>query len=269
VPFPKANVTQIRWMAIEDLVAVAESAGQELLKHFKGQIESAANASRPPAAATVLNRALQAATGRKPTDAAIRAAHKVIVAGLKRLNDSIPLLSPFEDPPAYGERRRWNHVWLVDPLDGRDAFAGGRSEFTVNIGLVEDGQPIYGVVHAPAKGTTYFGRVGKGALKRIGGAMPARISAPTDAPDPNMRRESGETAPEGSSRALAMCALLEQPAPVAPDFGPVPEWRAAAAQAILSAAEVQTGEGASGAAHLYNSRELVVGPLNVRPEVPA
>jgi 3'-phosphoadenosine 5'-phosphosulfate (PAPS) 3'-phosphatase len=70
------------------------------------------------------------------------------------------------------------------------------------------------------------------------------------------------------SRALAMCQLLERPARSASSFGPAPEWKVAAAQAVLGAA----GLGAcdqTGAEPLYNSRTLVIGPLEFRARQPA
>jgi fructose-1,6-bisphosphatase/inositol monophosphatase family enzyme len=262
VPFPKANVTSIRWMAIDDLVALAEAAGRELLRHYDGEV---APAARGKAAPGVLDRALRLALGRDPADAAARAAHKVIVAGLRRLNADIPVLSPLDEPPPHAQRRQWNHAWLVDPLDGRDAFARHRGEFSVDIALVEDGRPIYGIVHAPALGTTFFARHRKGAFRRVGNGEPVRISA-----DPEMPAAAADAAAgdDGSSRALAMCEPLRHPGVAAPEFGRTPEWRAAAAHAILAMADLRIVDGGSGEPQ-YNSAELAVGPLRVLAREPA
>ncbi len=53
-------------------------------------------------------------------------------------------------------------TWIVDPLDGTTNFVQGIPLFCVSIGLVEDGQPVLGVVHAPALGQTFWGGPGQG-----------------------------------------------------------------------------------------------------------
>lgn len=65
-------------------------------------------------------------------------------------------------------------TWIVDPLDGTVNFIQGIPLFTVSIGLVEDGRPILGVVHAPALGQTFWGAPGSGAFE---GQRPIAVSA--------------------------------------------------------------------------------------------
>jgi len=47
--------------------------------------------------------------------------------------------------------------WLIDPLDGTKQFVTRKGEFTVNIALIENRRPIFGIVHAPALESTYWG----------------------------------------------------------------------------------------------------------------
>ena len=56
--------------------------------------------------------------------------------------------------------------FLVDPLDGTKEFVRGGDDYTVNIGLIEDGAPKLGVVFAPATGRLHGGSVGDGRLGR-------------------------------------------------------------------------------------------------------
>jgi len=84
----------------------------------------------------------------KEGDAAPQA-NKVICDGLKKLYPSIPILSE-QDPTAYSERKDWKNFWCVNALDGKSEFMKRSGEFTVNIGLCEDGKPIAGVVFCPA-----------------------------------------------------------------------------------------------------------------------
>ena len=113
-----------------------------------------------------------------PVTEADQAAHDHIVAGLERLTPGIPVLSEESGAGQHARGRSgWDWHWLVDPLDGTRRFIRGSEEFTVNIALVFGGQPILGVVDAPAMGTVYFGHMGGGAfLCEEGSGAPVPIS---------------------------------------------------------------------------------------------
>lgn len=64
-------------------------------------------------------------------------------------------------------------LWIVDPLDGTVNFVQGIPFFAVSIGLVEDGRPQLGVVHAPALGQTIYGAPGSGCFD---GLRPTSVS---------------------------------------------------------------------------------------------
>ena len=77
--------------------------------------------------------------------------------------------------------------WLVDPLDGTANFLHGLEAVGVSIGLVEDGVPIVGVVHAPLFGRTYSARLGGGAFRddqpiRVSERAPAQAICATGFP---------------------------------------------------------------------------------------
>lgn len=54
-------------------------------------------------------------------------------------------------------------AWYVDPLDGTANFLHGFESVGVSIGLVRDGEPVVGVVHAPFYDRTFHGFQGGGA----------------------------------------------------------------------------------------------------------
>lgn len=91
---------------------------------------------------------------------------RIISAALReRFPDDVLLT---EESPEEGEGwRTAERVWIVDPLDGTSDFkkhaSHGRIGFAVMIGLVIDGRPTLGVVHAPAARRTFLGLVGEGA----------------------------------------------------------------------------------------------------------
>ena len=57
-------------------------------------------------------------------------------------------------------------LFVIDPLDGTKEFIAGRDEFTVNLAIVTDGVPLFGIVGAPALGSIWRGFVGRGAQRQ-------------------------------------------------------------------------------------------------------
>lgn len=96
-----------------------------------------------------------------PVTEADERAERIILDGLARLAPDIPVVAEEEAAagriPDTGRR-----FFLVDPLEGTKEFISRSGEFTVNIALIEDGEPVRGAVYAPALGRLYWGR-GQGA----------------------------------------------------------------------------------------------------------
>lgn len=111
-----------------------------------------------------------------PITAADVASHRVIVAGLRHLSHDIPVLSEEGAEIPWSERKQWRRFWLIDPIDGTKDFTQRTGEFTVNIALIENGEPILGVVTAPALKEAYWGLKGEGAYKRDRTGRTRRIS---------------------------------------------------------------------------------------------
>src|SRR3990167_5138123 len=105
-----------------------------------------------------------------PVTEADRAGERLI---LQRLAEAFPDVtviseehaSEFGTPDAVGSR-----FFLVDPVDGTKAFVRGDPNFTVNIGLIENGRPVAGAVTAPASDETWFTQGGQAMKRQIGGA---------------------------------------------------------------------------------------------------
>ncbi len=100
---------------------------------------------------------------KSPLTLADKRSHEIIVRYLKEFN--IPILSEEGKEISYEERKMWNTLWIVDPLDGTKEFVKRNGEFTVNIALVRDGKTELGVVLVPEKGTLYFSAKGVGTYK--------------------------------------------------------------------------------------------------------
>ena len=194
-----------------------------------------------------------------PITAADIASHNVIVEGLSNLSEDIPILSEEGAEIPWSERKHWQRFWLIDPIDGTKDFTQRTDEFTVNIALIENGEPILGVVTAPALKEAYWGLRGQGAYKRDNTGHVQRISV---APPGEAKRVvasknhlnedtkafidklgAHELVQAGSS--LKFCKIAEGHADIYPRLAPTCEWDTGAAHAVLLAAggKVETLEG--------------------------
>ncbi|MBX7066407.1 MAG: hypothetical protein K1X28_04170 [Parachlamydiales bacterium] len=68
--------------------------------------------------------------------------------------------------PKWFEKR---HVWLINPIDGTKNFEKGSDDFHVQIGLLDQDQPVLGVVYYPAKDVFVWAKRGEGAWIEEGG----------------------------------------------------------------------------------------------------
>ena len=83
----------------------------------------------------------------------------------KLSSTDLPILSEEGREIPYENRKNWEQLWIIDPLDGTKEFIKRNDEFTVNIALVEYGMPILGVVYAPVKKALYFAAKNIGSYK--------------------------------------------------------------------------------------------------------
>jgi 3'(2'), 5'-bisphosphate nucleotidase len=196
---------------------------------------------------------------------------RVIIEGLKRLTPEIPILSEESAQAPWAERQTWRELWVVDPLDGTREFVKRNGEFTVNVALVIDHEPVLGVVSAPAQGLVYWGAQGLGAFTEHRGQ--ARTAIRAASPQRPLRvvgsrsHASKETAAyleklaqhvmTGVGSSLKFCLLAEGKAELYPRFGPTSEWDTAAGQAVLEAAGGQVTR-LDGHKLRYNCRESVL-----------
>src|SRR6195256_6355175 len=77
---------------------------------------------------------------------------RIIIEGLTQITPEVPILSEESAQAPWAERQTWRELWVVDPLDGTREFVKRNGEFTVNIALVVEHEPILGIVAAPAQG---------------------------------------------------------------------------------------------------------------------
>lgn len=184
-----------------------------------------------------------------PVTEADRAAELVILAALARLAPGVPVIA--EEEVAAGRiPAHDSNYFLVDPLDGTKEFIRGGDDYTVNIGLIENGTPTLGVVYAPATGRLHGGLVGAGAWLDEGlGPRPiatrqrgANVTAVASKSHLNqatidyLEAAVGQCAYTSVGSSLKFCIVAEGEADIYPRAAPTSEWDTAAGHAVLLAA---------------------------------
>jgi len=218
----------------EEIIEIAERAGSIILSIYQRDFEIKEKADH------------------SPLTEADMASHTFISESLKRLHPSIPLLSEESLDVEMAERMSWESYWLIDPLDGTKEFVKRNGEFTVNIAYVENHRPIFGVVHAPVLGVTYWGGADIASFKKTEeGQQKIRVrKLPTKSSDIKIVGSRSHQSEEflafmrsysdavliamGSS--LKLCLVAEGVADLYPRLGLTSEWDTAAAQAVVEGA---------------------------------
>lgn len=207
-----------------------------------------------------------------PLTLADKTAHHYIVHHL--LPTNIPILSEEGAHLPYNERKNWERLWVVDPLDGTKEFIKRNGEFTVNIALVENGVPVLGVIYVPVTQTLYAGNVAEGAwcVKNA-----TRIQLPLDSARKNftvvasrshlsketedyiqqMKEQHEDVQLVSSGSSLKICLVAEGSADVYPRFAPTMEWDTAAGDAIARAAGKTVTNAETGLPLTYNKADLL------------
>jgi 3'(2'), 5'-bisphosphate nucleotidase len=196
---------------------------------------------------------------------------RVILEGLAQVTPDIPILSEESAKAPWSQRRTWRELWVVDPLDGTREFVKRNGEFTVNIALVVEHEPVLGMVSAPAQGLLYWGAAGIGAFSHHRGAarLPIHVSAPqhplrvvgsrshASAATAAYLTRLGDHVTQGIGSSLKFCLVAEGNAELYVRYGPTSEWDTAAGQALLEAAGGQVTR-LDGHRLRYNCRDSVI-----------
>ena len=224
--------TENRLELLENLLPVVRRAGAVIMDIYKTDF------------------AVRGKEDASPVTEADERAEALILPALAELTPAIPVVAEEAVAagriPEVGER-----FWLVDPLDGTREFISRNGEFTVNIGLIERGEPVLGVVLAPALDRLFAGAVGVGAFAEDAGAR--RAIAVREPPAEGLTvvasRSHGEPAAletflqgrriahlRNAGSSLKICLVAAGEADLYPRLGRTMEWDIAAGHAVLAAA---------------------------------
>ena len=201
----------------------------------------------------------------------------------------IHILSEEGKSVGYEDRKDWEALWIVDPLDGTKEFVKRNGEFTVNIALVENNKPILGVIYVPARSALYYAAQGLGSYKieniteESGNALDlediikesmllpipidkhtyvvvgsrSHMSEATDKYIKALSKEHDTVEMVSAGSALKLCLVAEGVADECPRFAPTMEWDTAAGHAIAHYAGKQVTVFETGEELQYNRQDLV------------
>jgi 3'(2'), 5'-bisphosphate nucleotidase len=198
-----------------------------------------------------------------PLTTADLASNRAIIESLNEMK--IPVLSEEGKDIPYAERKDWKQFWLIDPLDGTKEFIKRNGEFTVNIALIEEQEPVLGVVYVPVLDHLYFACHGQGAYMLKGAekimdsfnnmdelisqsdklpktsselftvvASKSHLSDETRTFINDLKRAHPDLMSVSKGSSLKLCLVAEGKADVYPRLGPTMEWDTAAAHAIVT-----------------------------------
>lgn len=237
---------------LESLASIAKEAGQAIMAVYDQDVE------------------VELKSDHSPVTQADKNAHEVIVRGLESLSAKIPILSEEGEHQDWGSRQHWNRFWLVDPLDGTKEFIHKNDEFTVNIALIENHQPVLAVVYAPALDKLYLGNGQQAWLEKNAKRQP--ISAQKKSPPIVVGSRShpsqelteylatlGEHEFVSQGSSLKFCVVAEGIAQSYPRLGPTMAWDTAAGHCIAASAGAVVTQW-DDTPLLYNTQESLLNP---------
>jgi 3'(2'), 5'-bisphosphate nucleotidase len=187
-----------------------------------------------------------------PLTAADTASNKILVEQLSEFFPHIPIISEENKSIDYTKRKAFEYCWLIDPLDGTKEFIKRNGEFTINIALVHNQVPIYGLIAQPVTQTIWHNL--NGILVKITNGESILLQASTNAVLENeifviaSRSHLNEATQKlidklkitnknisivNIGSALKFCLICEHKAHIYPRLAPTMEWDTAAGQSLI------------------------------------
>ena len=216
----------------EDLIPVIRQAGALIMEIYKTEFN------------------VEVKRDESPVTIADEQAEALILPALAALTPDIPIVA--EEAVAAGRIPEVEgQFWLVDPLDGTKEFISKNGEFTVNIALIDQGQPVVGLVYAPALEQLYVGIAGGEAYTvNNTGRQPIHVrTSPPEGLTVVASRSHGDASAldafladykvhqiKSAGSSLKLCLVATGEADMYPRLGRTMEWDIAAGHAVLAAA---------------------------------
>jgi 3'(2'), 5'-bisphosphate nucleotidase len=241
---------------IKELKLIAQNAGKLILEVYNQDFEESIGYK----------------TDFSPLTVADKKSHDYITRELKQLFPEIPIISEEGQDISYEERKDWPAFWLIDPLDGTKEFIKKNEQFTINIALIRDNLPTFGLISTPCTGKIHYTENGKAYVEDSKGDL-QKLQVNNKKENLIAIRSRSHAAPEevdlfrkykvidytSMGSALKFCMIAEGKADIYYRYKPTMEWDTAAGQAIVEAAGGNVFEGLSNKQFSYNKPSLVNG----------
>jgi 3'(2'), 5'-bisphosphate nucleotidase len=220
-----------------------------LLAKLSAEVAAAA------AATLAADRNVRIKADRTPVTDADERSEAILLDAVARLMPGIAVVS---EEMASRPSRLGDVFVLIDPLDGTKEFVAGSSEYTVNLAIIQDREPVAGIVAVPAERLLYRGRVQHGAERltmsrgdrpALGASQPIRVRAPPrggaiavvsrshlDSATVALLDQLQIANRVACGSALKFCRIAEGAADIYPRLAPTCEWDVAAGHALVAAA---------------------------------
>ncbi|MEN8139054.1 MAG: 3'(2'),5'-bisphosphate nucleotidase CysQ [Bacteroidota bacterium] len=212
-----------------------------------------------------------------PLTRADKKSHEIIAEGLK--NTDFPILSEEGKSIAFEERNKWNEFWMIDPIDGTKEFIKRNGDFTINIALIKNNNPVFGIVYVPVDNTVYLGDAEHGSYKfdindedwkNKKNTLPFKIereytvvasrshlSVETEDFIEELKTDNPNLEIKSRGSSLKLCMVAEGLADIYPRFAPTMEWDTAAGHAVCSFAGKRVFEYNKTTELVYNKENLL------------
>ena len=231
---------------LKTAIEASLNAGSEILKVYSGNFD------------------IEYKENQSPLTVADKKSNQIINEFL--INTEIPIISEENEKIEYNDRKNWQLCWIVDPLDGTKEFIKKRGEFTVNIALIENGDPVLGVIYVPVSKELYYADTKiKKAFKTIVSddedleeqlflekdqlfykmfdnkskirvvSSRSHMNEDTHRFIDQLKEKYDEIDIVSKGSSLKFCLVAEGKADLYPRFAPTMEWDTAAGQAVCEA----------------------------------
>src|SRR5690606_6262602 len=125
---------------IKNIVVIAKIAGDIILEFYKNHKEFSVTAKED----------------NSPVTQADLSANEFIIKELEALFPNIAIISEENSREENSKAAAEERYFIIDPLDGTESFIKKYHHFTVNIALIENCNPIFGVIYSPVLKTAHY-----------------------------------------------------------------------------------------------------------------
>lgn len=247
---------------VEDIIRVIEKVGELLMQIYRKQ-----------------DLDIQMKPDATPVTEGDKLSNEILCHEFKKLFPDIPIISEESNTPEYSVRNKWKYAWVIDPLDGTKEFIYKNGRFCINIALLENNIPVFGIINnirdneilwAFKNGKCYIRKDGsineftpqinQGSKLRMAVSRFNMTEAEFEYID--YLQSKGyvlELIPLGASSKH--CEVAKGSIDICPKFGRCYEWDTAASQVIIEASGGAVINAINFAPLEYNKRELVNPPF--------